>query len=58
MIDKMCGYMKKDNSKKLIIIIVLLITCFLSIGFSAFQKQLLIDDSIFNVRLQVDGSTI
>ena len=46
----------KKNKKSILIIfsIILLIVCLLSIGFAAFQKQLLIDDSIFNVRLQKD----
>ena len=34
--------------------IIFIIVISLTIGFSAFQKQLLIDDSIFNVRLQKD----
>ena len=44
------------NRKKRYIIysIILLLVLGLSVGFSAFQKQLLIDDSIFNVRLQED----
>ena len=46
--------MIKRSTKYIIYSIVLLLVLTLSVGFSAFQKQLLIDDSIFNVRLQVD----
>ena len=44
-----------DKKKKYIIYsIILLLVVSLSVGFSAFQKQLLIDDSIFHVRLHED----
>ena len=40
------------RKRKLMIFSILFILIGISIGFSAFQKQLLIDDSIFTVRLQ------
>ena len=42
------------KKKYLMYSILLLIVISVSVGFSAFQKQLLIDDSIFNVRLHED----
>ena len=46
---------KKLRSKKyLVFAIILMIVLGLSVGFAALQRQLLIDDSIFNVRLQRD----
>ncbi len=46
--------MNRFKNKHLIIIVFLLTIIMLSIGFSAFQKQLLIDDSIFQVRIHED----
>ena len=46
--------MLKGRRKYIIYSMILLLIVGLSVGFSAFQKQLLIDDSIFKVRLQED----
>ncbi len=46
--------MVKRSRKYIIYSIVLLLVVGLSVGFSAFQKQLLIDDSIFDVRIHED----
>ena len=46
--------MNRRRMKYIIYSVILLLVVSLTVGFSAFQKQLLIDDFIFNVRLQVD----
>ena len=46
--------MNKRKRKYIIYSVIVLLIVSLSVGFSALQRQLLIDDSIFNVRLQTD----
>ncbi len=46
--------MTKRGNKYIIYSVILLLVIGLSVGFSAFQKQLLIDDSIFEVRIHED----
>ena len=46
--------MKKINYKKFIYYLVVLIILTLSIGYSAFNQELLIDDMVANVRIEAD----
>ena len=46
---------KKLRGKKILVFVIIAVVVLgLSVGFAALQRQLLIDDSIFNVRMQID----